>query len=191
MHDDRHIVEQRLDRVLAERLRPAQHRDHIPCDIAVWHAPGEPVDVTEALRADYTPTAPGQPWGPAWGTSWFRVTATVPEHWDGQTVEMLIALGFDADCPGFQCEGLAHTPDGIWRAAPPARVQGNPTGAGDSVVAGLLSALAENLPWPDRLARAAALSTATVLSPAAGEFDRQAYEKLLGQVAVTAEVNAA
>ncbi|GAT83919.1 sugar kinase [Streptomyces sp. F-3] len=86
---------------------------------------------------------------------------------------------------------LAHTPDGIWRAAPPARVQGNPTGAGDSVVAGLLSALAENLPWPDRLARAAALSTATVLSPAAGEFDRQAYEKLLGQVAVTAEVNAA
>lgn len=112
MHDDRHIVEQRLDRVLAERLRPAQHRDHIPCDIAVWHAPGEPVDVTEALRADYTPTAPGQPWGPAWGTSWFRVTATVPEHWDGQTVEMLIDLGFDADRPGFQCEGLAHTPDG-------------------------------------------------------------------------------
>ncbi|MGX4691359.1 1-phosphofructokinase family hexose kinase [Streptomyces sp. JNUCC 63] len=86
---------------------------------------------------------------------------------------------------------LAHTPDGLWRATPPAHVQGNPTGAGDSVVAGLLSGLAEHLPWPSRLTRAAALSTATVLSPAAGEFDRGTYERLLGQVAVTGEVSAA
>ncbi|MFF8596555.1 1-phosphofructokinase family hexose kinase [Streptomyces sp. NPDC015220] len=86
---------------------------------------------------------------------------------------------------------LAHTPEGLWRAAPPARVQGNPTGAGDSAVAGLLSGLAERLPWPDRLARAVALSTATVLAPAAGEYDHPAYEKLLGRVAVTGEVSAA
>ncbi|PZG98424.1 1-phosphofructokinase [Streptomyces sp. NTH33] len=86
---------------------------------------------------------------------------------------------------------LAHTPDGMWRATPPDRVRGNPTGAGDSAVAGLLSGLAEHLPWPDRLARAVALSTATVLSPAAGELDRQAYEKLRAQVAVTGEVSAA
>ena len=38
-----------------------------------------------------------------------------------------------------------------------ARVLGNPTGAGDSAVAGLLSGLVECLPWPDRLARAVAL----------------------------------
>jgi tagatose 6-phosphate kinase len=44
----------------------------------------------------------------------------------------------------------------------------------------------ENLPWPDRLARATALATATVLAPAAGEFDRAAYEKLLTRVPVTA-----
>ncbi|MFQ6141563.1 1-phosphofructokinase family hexose kinase [Streptomyces seoulensis] len=86
---------------------------------------------------------------------------------------------------------LAHTPEGLWRAAPPARVQGNPTGAGDSMVAGLLSGLVENLPWPDRLARAIALATATVLSPTAGEFDLPAYERLLGRVAVTGEVSAA
>ncbi|MGC9495043.1 1-phosphofructokinase family hexose kinase [Streptomyces sp. WG7] len=87
---------------------------------------------------------------------------------------------------------LAVTPEGRWRAAPPAHVHGNPTGAGDSAVAGLLSGLVENLPWPDRLARAVALSTATVLAPVAGEFDRAAYEDLLGRgVAVTAEADAA
>ncbi|GGJ30944.1 1-phosphofructokinase family hexose kinase [Streptomyces brasiliensis] len=86
---------------------------------------------------------------------------------------------------------LAHTPEGRWRAAPPAPLHGNPTGAGDSAVAGLLSGLAERLPWPERLARAVALSAATVLAPTAGEFDRAAYEELLGRVAVTGEVSAA
>ena len=80
---------------------------------------------------------------------------------------------------------LAVTPEGVWQAAPPPPVAGNPTGAGDSAVAGLLSGLVEGLPWPDRLARAVALSAATVLAPAAGEFDRAAYEELLGRVAVT------
>ncbi|MFC7980392.1 1-phosphofructokinase family hexose kinase [Streptomyces sp. NPDC057336] len=87
---------------------------------------------------------------------------------------------------------FAQTPEGRWRAAPPAHVRGNPTGAGDSAVAGLLSGLVEHLPWPDRLARAVALSAATVRAPVAGEFDRAAYEELLGRgVAVTTEADAA
>ena len=86
---------------------------------------------------------------------------------------------------------LAVTPEGRWRAIPPTRIHGNPTGAGDSAVAGLLSGLAEQLPWPERLARAAALSAATVRAPVAGEFDRGAYQELLGRVAVTGEVTAA
>lgn len=86
---------------------------------------------------------------------------------------------------------LAHTSDGLWRAAPPSRVRGNPTGAGDSAVAGLLAGLVEQLPWPDRLSRAVALSAATVLCPVAGEFDRAAYEELLGRVSVTGEATAA
>ncbi|MFF1807586.1 1-phosphofructokinase family hexose kinase [Streptomyces sp. NPDC058251] len=86
---------------------------------------------------------------------------------------------------------LAVNADGRWRATPPRRVPGNPTGAGDSAVAGLLSGLVEHLPWPDRLARAVALSTATVLSPVAGEFDRSAYETLVGQIAVTGDATAA
>lgn len=80
---------------------------------------------------------------------------------------------------------FAATPDGAWRATPPRTVRGNPTGAGDSAVAGLLSGLVERLPWPERLARAVALATATVLAPAAGEFDREAYADLLRQIDVT------
>ncbi|MFR9796104.1 1-phosphofructokinase family hexose kinase [Streptomyces sp. MS06] len=86
---------------------------------------------------------------------------------------------------------LAVTAEGRWRAVPPARLSGNPTGAGDSAVAGLLSGLVEHLPWPDRLARAVALSAATVSAPVAGEFDPSAYEELLAAVAVTGEAGAA
>ncbi|MFF8280170.1 1-phosphofructokinase family hexose kinase [Streptomyces lateritius] len=86
---------------------------------------------------------------------------------------------------------LAATPDGVWQAAPPAAMKGNPTGAGDSAVAGLLSGLVDGLPWPQRLARAVALSAATVLSPVAGEFDRSAYEGLLPRVTVTERAEAA
>ncbi|MGW5849302.1 1-phosphofructokinase family hexose kinase [Streptomyces sp. NPDC055254] len=81
---------------------------------------------------------------------------------------------------------LAATAEGTWRAAPPRVLAGNPTGAGDSAVAGLLSGLAEGLDWPDRLARAVALSAATVLAPAAGEFDPRTYEEVRGSVKVTA-----
>ncbi|MFI9171815.1 1-phosphofructokinase family hexose kinase [Streptomyces lincolnensis] len=86
---------------------------------------------------------------------------------------------------------LAVTPEGRWRATPPARVHGNPTGAGDSAVAGLLSGLTTHRPWPDRLSHAVALSAATVVSPVAGEFDRGVYEELVGRVTVSQEVSAA
>ncbi|TXS41125.1 1-phosphofructokinase family hexose kinase [Streptomyces sp. uw30] len=86
---------------------------------------------------------------------------------------------------------LAVTPEGRWQATPPTRLHGNPTGAGDAAVAGLLSGLVEKLPWPERLARATALSAASVVAPVAGEFDRGTYEELLGRVAVTGEVSAA
>ncbi|WP_031509484.1 1-phosphofructokinase family hexose kinase [Streptomyces megasporus] len=86
---------------------------------------------------------------------------------------------------------LALTPDGAWRVEPPRRVVGNPIGAGDSVVAALLSGLVEGLSWPDRLVRAAALAAATVRAEVAGEFDRTAYEELLPAVAVTRQMAAA
>ncbi|KPI17238.1 1-phosphofructokinase [Actinobacteria bacterium OK074] len=86
---------------------------------------------------------------------------------------------------------LAVTEEGRWRATVGRPLHGNPTGAGDSATAGLLSALVEQLPWPARLTRAAALAAATVLAPVAGEFDRRTYEELLTAVTVTRESSAA
>ncbi|MEU0051877.1 glycoside hydrolase family 38 C-terminal domain-containing protein [Streptomyces sp. NPDC006309] len=112
MHDDRTLVEARLGRVLAERIRPAVYPESVPLQVAVWHAPGEPVPVAEGLAAEPEPIAVGARWGAPWGTSWFRVTGTVPVAWAGRTVEALLDLGFDENMPGFQCEGLVHRPDG-------------------------------------------------------------------------------
>ncbi|MEW2625690.1 1-phosphofructokinase family hexose kinase [Streptomyces sp. NPDC048106] len=81
---------------------------------------------------------------------------------------------------------LAATPEGRWRATAPARLPGNPTGAGDSAVAALLSGLVADAPWPVRLRHALALSAATVRAPAAGEFDRETYRDLLDRVRPTA-----
>ncbi len=80
---------------------------------------------------------------------------------------------------------LAATAEGTWQAAPPRPLSGNPTGAGDSAVAGLLSAVAEGLDWPARLTRAVALSAATVLAPVAGAFDPRTYEEVRGSVKIT------
>ncbi|MDQ0994295.1 glycoside hydrolase family 38 C-terminal domain-containing protein [Streptomyces sp. V3I7] len=112
MHDDRTLVEARLKRVLDERVRPAVYPESVPLEVAVWHAPGEPVPVAEGLAADPEPIEVGARWGAPWGTSWFRVTGTVPKAWAGRTVEALLDLGFDDSMTGFQCEGLVYRPDG-------------------------------------------------------------------------------
>ncbi|MDF5757081.1 glycoside hydrolase family 38 C-terminal domain-containing protein [Spongiactinospora sp. TRM90649] len=112
MHDDRALVEARLERALRERVRPAVHARAVPLGVSVWHAPGEPVPFAHAAGQDYAPAAVGDAWGPPWGTSWFRLTGRVPAEWAGKTVEAVVDLGFDAGLPGFQCEGLGHTADG-------------------------------------------------------------------------------
>ncbi|MCS0636918.1 glycosyl hydrolase-related protein [Streptomyces sp. LP05-1] len=112
MHDDRTLVEARLKRVLDERVRPAVYPLSVPLEVSVWHAPGEPVPVAEGLAAPTEPIAVGSRWGAPWGTSWFRVTGTVPAEWAGRTVEAVLDLGFDENMPGFQCEGLVYRPDG-------------------------------------------------------------------------------
>ena len=112
MHDDRNIVEDRLRRVLEERIKPAVHGSPRQLTVARWDAPGEPVPVAEGLAADFTPAAVGDDWGPAWGTTWFKVTGHVPADWAGRTVEAVVDLGFERNMPGFQCEGLVYRPDG-------------------------------------------------------------------------------
>ncbi|MGH3756187.1 alpha-mannosidase [Actinophytocola sp.] len=112
MHDNRVLIEQRIGRVLRERIRPAVYRSSVPARVEVWHAPGEPVPSSVGMAATYTPCQVGDLWGRPWGTSWFRITASVPDEWAQRTVEALIDLGFDGTRPGFQCEGLVYRPDG-------------------------------------------------------------------------------
>ena len=80
---------------------------------------------------------------------------------------------------------LAVTGDGTWHAAPPGQVAGNPTGAGDAVVAGLAHGLVLGRPWAERLRHAAALGTAAVAAPAAGQFAAADYERALAGTLVT------
>jgi tagatose 6-phosphate kinase len=72
---------------------------------------------------------------------------------------------------------LAVTPDGVFEAAPPETVAGNPTGAGDACVAALARGLAARTPWVSLVADAAALSAAAVAAPIAGVFDADAYRR--------------
>ncbi|HEY0470368.1 MAG TPA: alpha-mannosidase, partial [Kribbella sp.] len=112
MHDDRQLIEERLQRALRERIRPAIYGAAVPLDIRVWHAPGEPVSPAEALAADYEPAELGLPWGPAWGTAWFHFSGQVPAEWAGRQIEAVIDLGFSGG-PGFSAEGLVHTTSGV------------------------------------------------------------------------------
>lgn len=112
MHDDRKLVEARLERVLRERIRPAIHPETTPLTVEIWSTSGEPVPVAEGLSATTRPISAGTPWGSPWGTSWFKVSGTVPAEWAGRTVEAVLDLGFTPRTPGFQCEGLVYRPDG-------------------------------------------------------------------------------
>jgi alpha-mannosidase len=112
MHYDREVTEQRLARVLNERIRPAVHARSVPLRVEIWNVPGEPVSIREGLSAPYRPARAGEWWGPAWSTSWFRVSGTIPAEWAGLPVEAVLDLGFSTHSPGFSAEGLVYRADG-------------------------------------------------------------------------------
>lgn len=97
----------------------------------------------------------------------------------------LMAAGAQAVVVSLGAEGLlAVTGDGLWHAAPPVAADGNPTGAGDAVVAGLAHGLVLGRSWQEQLRHAAALGTAAAAASAAGEFQYADYRRLLGGVGV-------
>lgn len=111
MHDDIPLTTDRARRVLSERILPAVHGPILPLDVAWSPLPGEPVAPAAGPGLDYTRHTVGTPWGPAWGTTWFRLTGSVPVEWAGRRVEVVVDLGFDASMPGFQAEALVYRPD--------------------------------------------------------------------------------
>jgi tagatose 6-phosphate kinase len=94
--------------------------------------------------------------------------AAAGELADQWQVRVVASLGAD---------GLvAVDTDEAWRARPGVVVTGNPTGAGDAVVAGLARGLASGATPAATLADCLALAAAAVLDPAAGELDLIDYE---------------
>ena len=112
MHDDRALVEDRLEHLI-ERLEERTHRVVAELDVEAWRAPGEPVSLDEARLGEYRPLARGTWWGPAWSTWWLRVTGRVPEGARDERVEARVDLGFVGDWAGNQSEGMAWTTDGV------------------------------------------------------------------------------
>jgi alpha-mannosidase len=101
VHDNRPLLEERIDRELFERVLPLVH----PHRVAMSVEAGPSLD---NLRPFPVPSA----WGAPWGTTWFRCRGDVPAEWSTHRVEAIIDLGFAADNPGFQCEGLVRGPNG-------------------------------------------------------------------------------
>ncbi|WP_369231678.1 alpha-mannosidase [Streptomyces sp. R21] len=112
MHDERRRIEERAERIHNQRIKPAIHAASVPFTVEAWQAPGEPVPFEEAAAAAYEPFAMDTPWGPPWGTTWFRMRGQVPAEWAGRRVEAVIDLGFVGDWPGNQAEALVHRTDG-------------------------------------------------------------------------------
>ncbi len=123
MHKHEPIYEGRVTRWLGERIAPASSTPVVPLQIkamAVTGADGpkagvagqgEPITFAQATQATFQPFSEGMPWGPPWGTTWFHLSATVPEH-ERHDLEAVVELGWANHSPGFQCEGLVYRPDG-------------------------------------------------------------------------------
>ncbi len=82
-------------------------------------------------------------------------------------------------------EGLiAVDGESAWRARPARALSGNPTGAGDAVVAGLARGLRAGTALEPLLADCVALGAAAVLAPSAGELDVEDYQREAAGVVV-------
>ncbi|HEX5120766.1 MAG TPA: PfkB family carbohydrate kinase [Pseudonocardiaceae bacterium] len=81
-------------------------------------------------------------------------------------------VGATAIVASLGADGLiAAGPGGCWRGRPGTALRGNPTGAGDALVAGLAIGLKRGQRLVDMLADAMALAAAAVLQPCAGDID--------------------
>jgi tagatose 6-phosphate kinase len=79
---------------------------------------------------------------------------------------------------------IAVGPDGSWQAQPPEQQAGNPTGAGDSLVAALAAGLVRGREWTEILADAVAVSAAAVPVAVAGEIHPPTMRRLRPAVVV-------
>ena len=102
MHDRRSEIRGRLRRLVDQHVRPAERRHVADLTVAAWHVPpapdgtvGEPVPFAHAREQAYDAFTIGDAWGPAWATTWFRLTGQVPA--DLAHPELVVDLGFQGN----------------------------------------------------------------------------------------------
>ncbi len=112
MHRDLANLPARIDRA-HRRIKEQIWSHRTPCQLEAHHLPGEPVPYSQIAEAEFEEFQVGSPWGRGWSTSWFRITATIPDDLpDGARRELIINPGYSSEGPGFQCEGLVYELDG-------------------------------------------------------------------------------
>jgi len=79
---------------------------------------GEPIPYAEAVKGEFKPFRVGDPWGPAWSTTWVHVRGRVPDEWAGRRAAVAVDLGWHLPT-GFSCEALAWKDGKPWRGVDP------------------------------------------------------------------------
>jgi len=100
------LTESRIENAL-DRIASGIYRERRPVKVEVWHVRGEPVPYSVAESADYEAFSVGEAWGPAWDTSWFRISGDVPAPWRHHEPAVLLSLT-DQGREGFTAEGLVY-----------------------------------------------------------------------------------
>ncbi|HPZ49672.1 MAG TPA: glycoside hydrolase family 38 C-terminal domain-containing protein [Propionibacteriaceae bacterium] len=111
MHRDLANLPARIDRA-HRRIKDHIWSHRTPCRLEAHHLPGEPRPFADIKDADFEEFHVDSPWGRGWSTSWFRITATIPDGLPAGKRELVINPGYSGEGPGFQCEGLVYELDG-------------------------------------------------------------------------------
>ena len=93
---------QRAQRLLDQRVQPFVHTDAVNFVVEATPETFESVGLAAAVGGPRSTFAIGSKWGTPWHTTWFRLTATVPEHLDGRPLHAMIDLGFRGRGDGFE-----------------------------------------------------------------------------------------
>ncbi|MFL5955344.1 MAG: alpha-mannosidase [Gaiellaceae bacterium] len=112
---------------MSERLLAGVYPETAAPDELLIAGPADRISFDEAAALDYRPAELGQRLGPLWATYWFRLKATVPEHWRGRPVDLIWATAAESTLwiDGRSVQGL-HGADHTRR--PDARVIGKARG---------------------------------------------------------------
>jgi alpha-mannosidase len=107
------VTEARIARAIS-LIQPRIHSDAVPLTVEAFHEQGEPSFPPRIPETGFQSFQPGEKWGPAWSTVWFRFTGSVPEGWAAKPANALIRLGSAAG-EGFTAEGM------VWAGGTPLR----------------------------------------------------------------------